>query len=179
MSQLGSASLLAAVKADLTEAPLGERLFALDDPLPPEPQLRRLPQAAAELDAVARYFPRPALFRGQEVVPATLQQDDLHTGVVHLAVHGEAGGPDCTHLVLSNGFLSDNDILGLPVAGSPLVVLSACETGIGELLSGDASPLPAWPFLLRPQRSEPDRHRQQRGRVSFKKTGAFQFASPP
>jgi hypothetical protein len=137
LSQLGAASLLAAVKSDLQEAPLGERLFALGDPLPPEPRWTRLPQAAAELDAVASYFPPTHLYKDQEAVRATMQQADLRGAVVHLAVHGEAGGPGSTHLVLSDGYISDNDILGLQVAGSPMVVLSACESGVGEQLSGD------------------------------------------
>jgi CHAT domain-containing protein len=57
--------------------------------------------------------------------------------LVHLALHGEAGALDKTRLVFSDGFLKVSDIWGLALDGSPLVVLSACETALGERLPGD------------------------------------------
>lgn len=153
LSHLGAASLIPAVAVRLEEAPLGDRLWALGDAMPPEPRWTRLEHAAAEICSIARHFPRRDLFLDRAAVLAALQQRDLGGAVVHLAVHGEAAGPRQTHLVLSDGYLDDNAIIGLRVRGSPLVVLSACETGLGERLSGDEVVSLANAFLLAGARS--------------------------
>jgi len=67
-------------------------------------------------------------------------------GVVHIATHGllDAERPQFTGLVLSlvgntggdDGFLRSDEIFNLRL-GSPLVMLSACETGLGKQVRGE------------------------------------------
>ena len=48
-----------------------------------------------------------------------------------------SGTMENTRLVLSDGYLTVNDVWGLSLEGAPLVVLSACDTALGQQLSGD------------------------------------------
>jgi HEAT repeat protein/CHAT domain-containing protein len=144
---------VAALVPALQDRGWSTRLWALGDPLPPEPRWDRLPGSAVEVTAIANHFPEQELYLAQDARRERLQAADLRGAVVHLAVHGEAGGPGHTHLVLSDGYLPDGEIYHLQVAGSPLVVLSACETGLGEHLSGDEVVSLANAFLLAGARS--------------------------
>jgi CHAT domain-containing protein/Flp pilus assembly protein TadD len=97
------------------------------------------------------------------LVPELLRQKDLDfaanreaiTGgklaqykIVHLATHGvlNSTSPQLSGVVLSlfdekgnpqNGFLRLHDIFNLNLSSSELVVLSACETGLGEEVKGE------------------------------------------
>jgi CHAT domain-containing protein len=67
-------------------------------------------------------------------------------GVLHFATHGllDAARPQFSGLALSlglgqerdDGFLQVDEVFNLRL-GDPLVMLSACETGLGELKRGD------------------------------------------
>jgi len=64
--------------------------------------------------------------------------------IIHMACHGiiNEEHPTLSGLVLSkdgndNGFLSVKDVLNLPPLKSRLVVLSACQTGLGKLVRGE------------------------------------------
>ena len=131
LSTLSSASLLTA----LADPPpiAAPHLLALADANPDAP----LPQAAAEVQAIARHFAEPAVYTGSAARRDRLVGQDLDGWMLHLAVHGFASTPDRTRLRLSDGDLSYLDILGLRLDAAPLVVLSACETGLGAQLSGD------------------------------------------
>lgn len=56
---------------------------------------------------------------------------------LHLAIHAQALQADQSRLVFADGYLSVRDIWGLPLGGTPRVVLSACESGLGEALTGN------------------------------------------
>jgi CHAT domain-containing protein/tetratricopeptide (TPR) repeat protein len=72
-------------------------------------------------------------------------RDLRHYGVIHFATHGllDARHPQFTGVVLSlvgekdaDGFLRVGEVFNLPL-GSPLVMLSACETGLGKEARGE------------------------------------------
>ncbi len=153
LSQLGGYSLLPAVMDALQPAAGAKpRLWAFGDPTPPDDRWARLPWAKQEVTTIAAaHFPETPPERVLTDAAAQkrrLLAADLRQSVVHLAVHGEAAGPGRTHLVFSDGYLSDDEISGLNAQDSPLVVLSACESGIGEPLSGDEVMSLANAFLI-------------------------------
>ena len=78
---------------------------------------------------------------------------DLGGHVLHFAAHAQSGRPERTRLLLSGGDLTYDLILGLNIRHAPSVVLSACETGLGELLSGDQVYSLADAFLMAEARS--------------------------
>ena len=77
---------------------------------------------------------------GEDVSMDAVIDQDLRRHVLHFATHGEATSVENTHLLLgddSEERLTYDQIIQLNIEGSPLVVLSACETGDGKILSGD------------------------------------------
>ena len=104
------------------------------------------PEFKAEVDAVAALYPGRATIVGgatlatkKDVVSRLADYD-----VVHLSVHGEFNGrqPLLSHLKLGptdrdNGRLTAAEMFGLPLDRANLVVLSACQTGIGSVGNGD------------------------------------------
>jgi len=114
----------------------GERLLALANPV--RSDYDPLPGAEREVERLAPLFPDPRVRRREEVQRAVLIGQDLGRQVVHLALHGQAGSPGRpARLILSDGDLSVSDVWGLNLQHSPLVVLSACDTALGERLMGD------------------------------------------
>ena len=132
LSYLSSSSLVAV--ADHGQPP-ANKLFALANPS--HPDWSALPGAEREVAAISALFTEKKVFSGREATRATLLGQDLQGWTLHLAMHGETGTAERTRLVLSDGYLTVPEIWGLALDGSPMVVLSACETGLGEHLSGD------------------------------------------
>ena len=104
------------------------------------------PEFKTEAEAVAALYPGRATIVGgatlatkQEVVSRLANFD-----VVHLSVHGEFNGrqPLLSHLKLApadrgEGSLTAAEMFGLPLDRANLVVLSACQTGMGSVSNGD------------------------------------------
>lgn len=101
-----------------------------------------LPAAEQEVNIIATFFPppiypQPAIYLREKAQRGRLIGQDLNGKVLHLAVHGQARTLDDTQLILSDGPLKVGEIWGLALKQSPLVVLSACQTALGEHLGGD------------------------------------------
>lgn len=97
----------------------------------------RLPAVAAEAQGVAALLPTEAYLERSATREAVIAAAPRHP-IVHLAAHAEArlDNPIFAHLKLADGQLTTQDVIGLDLRGS-LVVLSGCETGRAAVRGGD------------------------------------------
>jgi CHAT domain-containing protein/TPR repeat protein/HEAT repeat protein len=117
----------------------GRELLAVGNPTPPDASWSPLPGAELEARQVADiYAPGAArVLLGGSAKRSVLLEQPLRGVSLHLALHGEAMPGDTSRLVLADGYLTLREIWALSLERSPRVVLSACETGLGEALSGN------------------------------------------
>lgn len=131
--------------------------LVVGDPLMPSPPgadgaaltLRPLPAAAVEGDAVARRVGTRAL-TGAAATESEVRRRMARAPLIHLATHGYAYGdagrarssfvalaPDAT----ADGLLTVGEVLDDPALalGAELVVLSACQTGLGNLKQAEGT----------------------------------------
>lgn len=140
-----SVSLIIARREALKDRPPAPKAVAiLADPVyPPDSEFPRLPYTAKEADAILEMVPRNQSFvaRGFQANRATATSPELALyRILHFATHGwNRDRPDLSGVVLSlvdesgrgqDGFLRAFEIYEFDVSAD-LVVLSACETGIG------------------------------------------------
>lgn len=98
-----------------------------------------LPAAGDEVAAIAKMYPGAKLFQAASAKKQTLASQLPASSLVHLSTHGIMNPQDSSksYLVMADGKLTIEDIWGLPLNGTSLATLSACDTGLGEILSGD------------------------------------------
>lgn len=120
----------------------GQRLLVMGNPDLGDPKLD-LPGAQAEAVAISKSTPgAETLLRGNATETALRQRAGSHD-VLHLASHGvfDPSNPLSSALLLSSdgkndGRLTASEIYELKLDAS-LVTLSACQTGLGRVQSGD------------------------------------------
>ena len=131
-------SLIYSLVTDDIGTPSG--ILALGNPIPIGPA-KVLPSAELEVNLLNDYFPGVApkeILIGASASRDSVVGRDLQGHLLHFAAHAEYGyTAETTRLRLTHGDLNYNDVLALDIKDAPLVVLSACDTGRGELLSGD------------------------------------------
>jgi CHAT domain-containing protein/tetratricopeptide (TPR) repeat protein len=115
----------------------------LGDPETGNADLPRLAHAAEEAALVAEIFGSDPLL-GAEASEGVVRARVGGAGVVHLAAHGafNAVAPLFSRLWLApggeeDGRLNVHEVYGLDLDRADLVVLSACQTQVGELSAGD------------------------------------------
>lgn len=125
LSLLPSASVLPFVLAKRNSE--GGGMLALGDPD------GSLPAAAAEARAVAALYGSQALV-GRDASVAALRAAPRPIDHLHIAAHAafDPARPLFSHIRLADGDLAVHDIFGLDLRATHLVVLSGCETGVGQ-----------------------------------------------
>ncbi|NEO66722.1 MAG: CHAT domain-containing protein, partial [Moorea sp. SIO4G2] len=117
-------------------------LLALGDPT--IPGLSPLTHAQKEVETIAQLFKTKALV-GEAATESALRSRATQSGIIHLAVHGKYNqiNPLFSAIRLledtqHDGSLEVHEVYGLDLTSTTnLVVLSACQTKIGELSRGD------------------------------------------
>jgi len=119
------------------------RPLILGDPQTDNAGLPRLDHAVREAERVAGLFGAEALV-GSRASEAALWAGAGEAGVIHLAAHGSfnPASPLFSRLWLSpgegqDGRLNVHEVYSLDLGQADLVVLSACQTQLGELSAGD------------------------------------------
>ena len=103
-----------------------------------------LPFAEKELDAISRHFPKAEVFAKNEAHTGKLRESKSANKIIHIASHGlfNQKEPKFSKLLLANnnteaGDLSVEKVLNLDFK-SDLTVLSACESGLGDVSRADS-----------------------------------------
>jgi CHAT domain-containing protein len=102
------------------------------------PYDEHLPQAQAEIELAATYFSAARRYHHGDATVANLADAAGETDVLHLATHG-LFRPDNSFfsaIKLADGWIDVREIYRLRLRAQ-LVVLSACESGVGEVRAGD------------------------------------------
>jgi CHAT domain-containing protein/Flp pilus assembly protein TadD len=135
LSQLPSASVLSFLLQK--RSPDEGRLLALGDPD------GSLPNAAGEARAVASLYGTEPLL-GRQARERAVRDFARRIDVLHIAAHArvDSSRPLFSRIELAPGQGEDGDlevheVFGLDLAGVNLVVLSGCETALGDLTEGD------------------------------------------
>jgi len=99
---------------------------------------RRLAHAGAEADALRALHPQAQVYAGDAATAATLREHGPHAACIHLACHGafRSDNPMFSALELADGNFTALDAETLKLA-HPLLVLSACDSGLGSESEGD------------------------------------------
>ncbi|MFH1488576.1 MAG: CHAT domain-containing tetratricopeptide repeat protein [Pseudomonadota bacterium] len=120
-----------------------ESVFAMGNPERGSPDLA-LEFAEQEVKSISKDFARRTLLTGKDATESTIKGQNLvDTGIVHIAAHGRynAGQPLKSALLLAadqqnDGNLETFEIFSLNM-NPRLVILSACQSGVGKLEGGD------------------------------------------
>lgn len=103
-----------------------------------------LPGAEAEVSQLARLFPQHALYTGAQATKTQFREVAASAPLLHVAAHAQVDEVDplYSRILLANedgrnNFLEAHEVMEMRLPGTALVTLSACESGLGKIASGD------------------------------------------
>jgi CHAT domain-containing protein/tetratricopeptide (TPR) repeat protein len=146
-----SAYTLEEIRQEPCYTPLANsKILAVGNPIMPtvpthdgvEIVLQPLLGAEAEVKAIAQLFPEPqrTLLLGDRATEANVKLLAQSHNIVHLATHGIAYGDDPLASLVAfspteeeNGLLTAREVMQTSSLPADLVVLSACQTGLGRI----------------------------------------------
>ena len=139
ISYLPSASVLPFIQQNMGHT--GAALLVMGNPS--VSALSPLPYAEAEAQAIANLY-QVAPFLEFNATESLLKSQASQAGVLHIAAHGQYNQGNALYSALyltpddaNDGLLETHEIYGLNLGQTDLVVLSACETQLGDLSRGD------------------------------------------
>jgi CHAT domain-containing protein/tetratricopeptide (TPR) repeat protein len=137
------------------------------------PRLRPLPEAEVEVAQVAGLYPGSRLLTGTSATKKMIQSALADSDMAHLALHcvidetspgearlvlapphdiegaiGSRGGANATNPRFDDGVLSLSEIYDLRLQRMGLVVLSACQSGVGQYYRGEGMVSLVYPFIV-------------------------------
>jgi len=137
-SLLTSLELLEARKG---EGAFPQSAFLVGNPLYPDPSLPPLPAAEEEARLMGQFFVKSLVLTGQKATESAVKQEAPSWELLHWATHAraDAAAPLKSEILFApdeenDGSLQAWEILSIPFQGE-CVVLSACETALGQLSS--------------------------------------------
>jgi CHAT domain-containing protein len=97
-----------------------------------------IPQARREVERVASYFDQSWLYLEERADREGLMRAAGQADILHMATHGlfRPDNPFFSSLKLADGWIDVRSLYQLPLKAR-LVILSACESGSGEIHGGD------------------------------------------
>ncbi len=146
-----SAHTLDEIRREPCYTPLANsKILAVGNPIMPmvpdhdgvKIELQPLPGAEAEVKSIVELFPQQqcTLLIGQTATEANVKQLAQSHNIVHLATHGIAYGSDPLASLVAfspteheNGLLTAREVIQSSSLPADLVVLSACQTGLGRI----------------------------------------------
>lgn len=141
-------------RAQSRAASSGERLLIVGDPSFDRtafPSLQALDSTRTQVERITEYYPSPLALVGRDARESVIKREMELSDVIHLASHYVVyeGSPMNSRLLLaqepitddqpqgSSGVLQADEIYALNLARSPLVVLSACQSGVEHYYNGE------------------------------------------
>ncbi len=128
--------------AERRKSPRNDQVLAIGNPDLKNPAWD-LPFAEKEVSTIAWNFPHITLLTKDKATESWVVRNIDRFGIIHLASHGEFDpiNPLFSSVKLVKDLSADGDLEALEVFGlkisADLVVLSACQTGLGKVTSGD------------------------------------------
>ncbi len=98
----------------------------------------RIPLVNREVAQLAKLLTRSTTFTGKQATFAAFQKHASYFDLIHLACHGQfrPDNPMFSSLHLADGWVTVRDVTAKKIKAR-LVTLSACETGLSKVLTGD------------------------------------------
>jgi CHAT domain-containing protein len=127
-----------------------ERLLAVGDPTF-DSTLPALPSTRQQVEKIAELYSSRAVLTGDDATEAAVKREMQRSDVIHLASHYVVyeGNPMNSRLLLaqepgghrapgsSTGFLQADEVYSLKLRRAPLVILSACQSGVEHYYNGE------------------------------------------